>query len=174
VSEEGRAAELRRAFDEAFARPHPERASGLEDLVIIRTGGHPHALRVSELRGLHRAGRVVPLPSPLPDLLGLAGIRGRLVPVFSLPLLLGYGAQRDAVRWVALCDGGEPMALGFEELDGHRRVGPDQICAAAEGAGRAHLPQVVRLAEGGAPLISVASMVNLLRARADRPGTRSQ
>jgi chemotaxis signal transduction protein len=155
---------LRRSFDEAFARAHRPRVTGLEDLLLVRIEGHPYALRIRELEGLHRAGKVVPLPSSSVELLGLAGIRGALVPVFSLPALLGYGG-REPPAWLVLCQtaearGGEAMALGFGALDGHVRVGPDQICGAADGATRAHLQQVVRLPAGVCPLVEVRSIVD--------------
>jgi chemotaxis signal transduction protein len=158
------ASALRRSFDEAFARAHRPRATGLEDLLLVRIEGHPYALRIRELEGLHRAGKVVPLPSSCLELLGLAGIRGALVPVFSLPALLGYGG-RESPTWLVLCHGAEgrgrePMALGFGGLDGHVRVGPDQICGAAEGAARAHLQQMVRLPAGVCPLVDVRSIVD--------------
>jgi chemotaxis signal transduction protein len=172
MSEQTDVSTLRASFDEAFARAHRPRATGLEDLLVLRIEGHPHALRIRDLQGLHRAGKVVPLPSPCPELLGLAGIRGALLPVFSLAALLGYGG-RELPTWLVLCESGqgraEPMALAFAALEGHVRVGPDQICAAAEGAARAHLPQMVRLTAGMCPLVQVSSIVESC-ARAARSG----
>jgi chemotaxis signal transduction protein len=158
MSGDPRVAELRRAFDEAFAGQH--------DLLAIRVSGHPYAMRIAELRGLERDPRLTPLPSPEPALRGLASIRGRLVGVFSLAVLLGYPPGREqGDRWLALCDAGEPLGLAFEGFEGHRRVEPAQICPAADGARREHLAEVVRLPEGATALISVASIAATLRAR---------
>jgi chemotaxis signal transduction protein len=171
------AGELRRAFDEGFALPYPERGAASEDLLALRINGHPYALRVRELEGLHRAGKVVALPSPLPDLLGLAGIRGRLMPVFSLAALLGEKASSEGVARLALCDAGEPLALAFTTFDGHVRVAPHAIAAApgslaADGAavGREHVHEVVSLEAGICPLVSVPSIIEVLRARTENRG----
>jgi chemotaxis signal transduction protein len=158
--------EFRRSFDEGFALPQRELTSGLEDLLAIRVGGDPYALRVSELAGLHRSRQVVTLPAHVPDLLGLAGIRGKLVPVFSLAVLLGYETARDQGAWLALCRGDQDLALSFGDFAGHLRVTPDQICA-AEGPARAHLRQVVRIDSTVRTLVSVPSIVTMIEGRMD-------
>ncbi len=159
-------AELRRSFDEIFARPRPERGGALEDLLAIRVGAHPYALRLAELRGLERTPKLTPLPAAAAELLGLAAIRGRLVTVFSLAALLGYGATRDGHGWLALCERGELVGLAFDGFEGHRRVAATAIHPAAEGARREHLTQVLSLTEGSRPLVDTLSIVNVLRARA--------
>jgi chemotaxis signal transduction protein len=81
--------------------------------------------------------KIVPLPSRKLELLGLAGHRGRLVAVYSLAALLGYGVDGKTTSWLALVGAHEPVGLGFEAFDGFLRVRSGDIHAAhaVEGAG---------------------------------------
>lgn len=83
-------AALRRSFDEAFAVPPRLREEGLEHLLLIRVAGEALALKTLHVTGLVRIGRILPIPSRIPELLGITGIRGTLVPVFDLAALLGF------------------------------------------------------------------------------------
>jgi len=159
--------DLRRSFDESFALPLDSRSTSLEDLLVVRVGGDRFALRVAELAGLHRRRRIVRLPGSRADLLGLAGIRGRLVPVFSLAVLLGYAADRDDNSWLILCNRDQELALSFGEFTGHVRVEPSQICPAADGHAREHLREVVRIDSGSCPLVGVPSIVSIIQTRID-------
>ena len=122
-----RVAELRRAFDESFAVAPPERVTSWEDLLSVRIGGDPYALRVRDISGFMASGRIVPLPSRLPELLGMAGVKGALVPVFSLEALLGYVRPVEAPRWLALTGKVETVALAFGEFEGHLRILPEDV-----------------------------------------------
>ncbi len=166
--------EFRRSFDEGFALPLRERTSGLEDLLAIRIGGDSYALRVRELTGLDRSRQVVPLPTRVPDLLGLAGIRGKLVPVFSLAVLLGYAKDRDDTAWLALCNRDQELALSFGEFTEHVRVTPGQICPAADGAARDHVREVVRIDSKTFAIVSVPSIVSSIQGRMENVAAKER
>ena len=94
---ESRVAELRRLFDESFAAPPQRHDAALEQMLAITLQGERYAIRVSEISGLALPkGKVLPVPSSVPELLGLTGVRGTVVPVFSLALLLGLGQSASA------------------------------------------------------------------------------
>jgi purine-binding chemotaxis protein CheW len=124
---EDRAAELRRAFDATFAARPPEAVPSVE-LLAIGVGGEQLALRVSEMASIHRAGRVQPLPGAPPEMLGLSGIRGRVVPVYDLAGLVGRPSGRAAV-WLVLT-GTPVVALAFDQLDAQHRVAERDIVPA--------------------------------------------
>jgi len=130
---------LREEFDRAFATLPSQTDSGARQLLAIRAGGRAYALRLDEIRGLQVDRRVQSLPSHLPELLGLTGVRGQAVPVFDLAALLGQPPQR-APRWLGLAAGRHNAAFAFEQfeaqvavrqedfLDGAVRIG-DTLCA---------------------------------------------
>src|SRR4029079_4392633 len=85
------AAGLRAEFDRGFAlAPSAGGADGLEGHLAIRVGGDSCAPRLADLLGVYVDRKIVPLPSSVPTLLGIASFRGVLIPVHDLRLLLGY------------------------------------------------------------------------------------
>src|SRR5215218_10100104 len=84
-----RAAELREAFDRSFAQLATSEADVVESLLGIRIGTDPYGLRLGELSGLFADKKITRLPSPVSELLGIAGFRGAVLPVYDLGMLLG-------------------------------------------------------------------------------------
>ena len=156
-----RVAELRRAFDQGFAAPPKTERDELENLLAIRVAGERFALRISELAGLQPQQRIVPLPGARAGLLGLAGVRGRLVPVYSLASLLGYAAQerQQESRWLAICGSEQAVALAFAQFDGHRQPPRrDLLSLPASEGGSAHR-EVLRLDGAAVPLLHLPSLI---------------
>lgn len=137
ISLAGRAAELRQAFDRSFARPPALEAVRTEDYLAIRVAGNPYALRVAEIAGLFADKVVTPVPSALPALLGVFGLRGAIVPVYDLAVLLGHVAHvaQAAPRWLALARSREPVALAFEAMEAQLAVSPQDVILEAGDAG---------------------------------------
>jgi len=70
--------ELRSVFDRARALPFPSDAIDLtENLLAVRVSGDGYAIRVAEISGLVTGKKVVPIPTSIVELLGVAGIRVR-------------------------------------------------------------------------------------------------
>jgi chemotaxis signal transduction protein len=169
------AALLRRQFDESFARPHRPPPAPHVDLLAIRLGGRPHALRQDQVSGLFAGRPVVALPSSQPQLLGLAGVRGVLVPVFALAALVGADAPGERPHWLVLCGRDEPVGLAFQDLDRCVRVpltaihrgGAGSSLAGADGA-TAHTIALVE----GEPLVLLdvpEILADLRRIRVEDP-----
>jgi purine-binding chemotaxis protein CheW len=156
-------AALRREFDDSFATPPSERAEESEQLLLIRSGGESLALKIGELAGLVKDRTILPLPETPPELLGIAGIRGRLVPVYSLARLLG-GSPQDNERWLVLCEAGGLTGLTFSAFEGYAKVSradlsPNQEHGSARGA-------LVRIGAESRGVVSVGAVVAVIRARA--------
>ena len=169
-----RLAEMRREFDESFARPAAGPRRDLERLVSLRAGGDRFAVLLSELSCLERTPRLEPLPDAPPDLLGLAGIRGRLVPVFSLARLLGCQGARggDAARWLVIVRGEPPIGLAFDALDGYLLVA--RVDLHPSGDARAHVPSLARAVDGVLGLIDTASITAEISRRTAIPAPRKE
>jgi chemotaxis signal transduction protein len=140
-----RAVELRTDFDAAFARtPDPATPPQL-DLLVIRVGEHRYALRLSEVLAVHADRKLVAVPSPRSDLLGLVGLRGVIAPVYDLRLLLGYPAA-GTPRWLAHVRAAGPLAVAFELFEQHLRLPLADVMSASGSDGAAH-----RFVTGSAP-----------------------
>jgi chemotaxis signal transduction protein len=163
---DGRAAALRRAFDDSFATPPPQGSHELEDLLRIRIAGDPYAIRLRDIAGIVAGRKVVPVPGGTPDLLGSAGIRGGIVPVFALGLLLGYGQTADAPSWMVLCGPDEPIALAFAEFEGYARLPQSQIHLDENlRPARQHVREVAQMDAERRPVISIPLVVATIRNR---------
>jgi chemotaxis signal transduction protein len=156
------AASLKAAFDDTFARSAQALETTTEDLLAIRAGGDPYALRVRELTALLVSRKVVPVPSRRPELLGVAGVRGALVPVYCLSSLLGY-PNGAATRWLAVCGHSQPVGLAFDELESFLRLPRPSLHAVDSGdATRPHLAEAFRVGPATRRLIDTRSILKLL------------
>jgi len=148
-----RLTELRTAFDRSFAEPLRSHDVAMVELLAVRAGGRPYALRLSQTSGMYPDRPVTALPGPLPALLGVAGFRGGILPVYDLAALLGHPAG-DRPRWLVLAAGHPPLAFALGELDGHLRVAADTILTEGhEGAGC--LRGMVPLPGGTRPIVDM-------------------
>ena len=158
------AAALRAEFDASFATAHAPARRDQVALVVLRAGGEPVAVRVLEIAGLLPARAIVPVPSARPELLGVCGLRGGILPVFGLARLLRRPDDPGAPRWMVLAGSGpRRVALASAALDGHLVVAASELQRAAPSDARAaaHVAEVV---PRGGRLLHVVSVGSLLRA----------
>lgn len=183
----GSAAQLRHDFDQSFAQAPQEapEAAGSEDYLAIRLGADPHALRLAEIASLAPLAALTRVPGPCPELLGLIGSRGRLVPVYDLRALLGYAAPalprqapggppgtQGLPRWQVVL-AAQPVALAFDGFEGHLRL-PRQAAAADSGQTHRHVREVLHAGPAGVrPIVSLESVLEVIRVAARVPGHAS-
>jgi purine-binding chemotaxis protein CheW len=159
-----RALELREAFDRAFADPPPAPGAGSEAMLAVRVGGQPYAIRLAEIGGLATDRPIVPVPSAIPELRGVAGIKGALVPVYSLAACLG--CEQAEPRWLVLCRGEEPLAFALGELEGTLQVASADLVAPEAGAGASrHVSQVLRSTAGFRGVLDLRSLATWITER---------
>lgn len=149
----GSAAALAREFDAAFAAL-PAEPIEMTALLSIRVGNEALALRVSEVASLHLAGKIVPLPTAAPGLLGVVGIRGRVVPVYDLATVLGR-EPGASLRWVVLT-GIPTVALAFEVFDRQARIPTASVVTTGQDE---RFVRAVATIDGAArPILDIASL----------------
>jgi len=166
------ALELRREFDRSFAATPSVETEDCEDLLAVRVAGEAYALRVRDVAGIERCRGIVPLPSRVPELLGLAGVRGGTLAVYDLAPLVGHAGVREPIRWLALCGGAQVMALGLPQLEGWLRVRRSELNRpAGEGASGAWFGEIVRSGSILRAVISIPSVLETLKARLASSGS---
>jgi purine-binding chemotaxis protein CheW len=160
---------LREAFDRSFAQAPSTEATPVEHLLAIRIGADPYALRMSEVAGLFADKKVTPLPSAVSELLGIAGFRGAVRPVYDLGMLLGC-QRTGAPRWLVVT-AVTSVALAFDGFDGYVRVPSGAIVPDSHAdAHDRHVREAVRVVDLVRPLISLASVLEWTRSRTFRDG----
>ena len=167
--EGSKAAQLRQAFDRSFALPPSPAPPENQDLLMIRVAGDPYAIRLCDIAEIVTDRSVVSLPSVTPDLLGLAGIRGGIVPVFGLSSILGYGPDSGSPRWMVLCGAEDPIALAFSDFEGYLRL-PASALYADDNVRRTgehvkYVNQVASTPDGARAVISMALIMATIRNR---------
>jgi purine-binding chemotaxis protein CheW len=162
-----KATELRNTFDRARAIPFLSQAvERTENLLAIRVSGDAFAIRLSEISGIATDRKVVAFPTPIPELLGVAGIRSRLIPIYSLAALLGYSAHAGQGRWLVLCGTEEPVGLAINDFEGYVRVPLAQVYTAEHRDGAStHVKHVVRAADMVRDVISIPLIIEIIQRR---------
>jgi chemotaxis signal transduction protein len=163
---DNRVARLREEFDHAFTLPPAEPAGDLRDFVLVQLDEATEeprivALAAEGLCGIERVASVVPVPSRILSLEGIAGLHGAIVPVFRLQDAPAHMSERwHESPLLALAETGDPdqplAAFAFERLEGFVRVPPQQIHADGN--------QARELLAWQNALIPVAQTAELLRA----------
>jgi purine-binding chemotaxis protein CheW len=157
-----RAQQLRHDFDRRFGmRPSVDEEIS-ENLIAIRIGEHQFAIRLSEIAGLHADKTITRVPGANATMLGIAGFRGEIAPVYDFASLLGY-ARSENPRWLIVSKQA-PVAFAFEAFDGHFSVGPQAIRPQQSQDGvRPHVRDFVQTDAGLRPVIAVSTLVNSLK-----------
>lgn len=155
---------LKRDFDRAFAAPPRGVQEAFEDVLAIRVGGDPYAIRLADVASLGARPAAVPLPSRRPECLGLVGQGGSLAALYSLSALLGLSGGTSTPRWMVLLKGGTGLALGFEGYDGYARIPLSEIAPLADAAKRRHVTRAAGRGASTRLIIDIPSIVNDLNA----------
>ena len=163
----GRVEELRRLFDASFALAPATSNKTSVDLLAIRAGDTPYAIRLREISGIFLDTTIEPVPSQHPQLLGMAAFRGAFLPVFDLRTILGQKLD-EPPRWTLLVGAPTRLALAFDHFDGHLRI-PDDAVASPQGppAAAEHTREIVETGTGVLPVLHMPSVL----ATIERPTT---
>jgi chemotaxis signal transduction protein len=116
---------LRAGFDRSFAEPAQLEMTSVEDLLAIRAGADVVAIRLSEIAGLYVGKKVTRMPGGDPALLGIAGFRGTIQPVYCIATLIGRPVVAFP-RWLVTA-AMAPITLAFEGFEHHMRVSAEML-----------------------------------------------
>lgn len=153
---------LREEFDGAFAAPRPPRRATRLRVLMVRVGATRLALRLQDVGGLHKDRPLVAVPGGAPGLLGLAGVRGRLVAVFSLASLLGLTAASEPLPYFVQCAARPAMGLAFARLEAWRELDSRELKSAA--AGDRHIGPYFSDGSASRGIVDLASLLEAMGA----------
>jgi chemotaxis signal transduction protein len=161
-----RAFEMRAAFDRSFAEPARTEQEPLQDFLAIRVGSDPYAIRLADITGLFTDRPITRLPSADPAFIGIAGVRGAVVPVYDLGAFLGY-PQEEAPRWLLLV-GANALALAFDAFEEHQRLPQGALAAERGQAGRVFIKEVLHAPGSIRPIVQVTAILQEIEQRTQR------
>lgn len=158
----GSAKTLGEEFDRSFAMPARLPDADVESFVAIRSAGRSFALPVVDVARLERRRAIVRLPVHNPRLLGVAGIQGRLLPVYRLSALLDLdsdsGGSGGDWSWIAVCRAGEALGLAFESLVAYFSTPKSNLLDLGNEHSTRHVHRAVRFAGEVCNLIELSSI----------------
>jgi purine-binding chemotaxis protein CheW len=159
-----KAAALRLAFDRTFAEPARIEADSRDALLSVLIGNEHFAIRLSDISGLHVGKKITPVPGGHPALIGIAGFRGAILPVYRLQILLGavVSANTPPPRWLVIA-AAAPVALAFEGFEGQRRVPHDAIVP-QPALSRPYTREFVRSRKVAAAILHLPSLIETIDA----------
>ena len=164
--------QMRREFDTSFQRPHALDREREVELLAIRAGGMPLAVRTLEVSGVLRCPSISALPSSFPAFLGVCRVRGTLVAAYDLSAVLG-GTASTVRRWMLLCGPDRTFGIVIDELEGARRAPASQIPAVPDERSGELVPESVALDGTSRPLLRIPALIEAV-ARSARPSRPSR
>jgi chemotaxis signal transduction protein len=142
-----RAADLRREFDQGFAAAVAAALRNEVNLLAISLAEMPYALNLADIGSVYANKKITPIPAKAPGLLGIAGFRGVILPVYDLSVMLGL-PRIERPRWFAVVAKAD-LVVAFETFDGYLRVpAQDVIANDAREGGREHVSHLLKSADG--------------------------
>ncbi len=158
------------SFDSGFAHAFAGTRRETLNYLACRVGTESLAISLSDLSGLQRRAKIVPLRSTVSGLLGVAGLRSRLMPVYRTSVLLGIPVAGQPEKWIAVCGSEQPIGLALDEFEGYLQADPSARSPRAERDGAcAHLRELLVCAGQTRPIIQISTLLQMIR---DRSGDR--
>jgi chemotaxis signal transduction protein len=157
----GRVEQSRLEFDQSFAQDTRGYLRSRENVLAIGLGSERCAVRLSDVAGVFADRGITRVPGHIPALLGIAGFRGVVVPVYDLPALLGH-APVVSPRWLMLAAAAQ-VALAFIDFDGLLQVESNSIVQRDAGAvPHDFINEVLRTPDLLRPIIHLPSVLNAI------------
>jgi purine-binding chemotaxis protein CheW len=153
----------------------PEAGAASAHLVVTRVGDEALGFRLEAISEIIRVPPLAHMPLAPRSLLGLANLRGAVLPVVSLRRLLGFpdAPPDDAARIVVIA-GHAAVGLAVDRVDAFLEIAADRLSDDRAGAGRLDpeiLDGVVKGAEG-ADTIKIIDPAPMLQRAFERIGAR--
>ncbi len=155
------ALEYRRAFDQSFALEQVLQNQVYVNVLMMSIADNPFVVRLSEISCVSKCPKIVPVPSKSPALIGLAGIRSELLPVYSTAELLGC-PREDEVRWLLIAGKQSPIALALANLDTCISVPVEAFVRSEQVRGKAKSQEVLTVGTGVRTVIQISELVKEL------------
>lgn len=110
-----RAEQIRQQFDQAFRLAPTELRQQSRNRLLFHVGSRSLSLPLEQVSEVLRSRTITPLPGSPGELLGLAGLRGTLVPVYRLADLIGISAPPSAgPLWILVVPQPQLVGLALE------------------------------------------------------------
>jgi chemotaxis signal transduction protein len=158
-------AQLRRAFDDAFAHVATSAAPERISVIGVRVGEQLFGVRAEDIDGVYRVEKMLELPAARAGLAGVQKVGGSMTAVFSLAYFLELGSESQMAFFVSF-KGAHAIGLGFETLDGYLEVERAKLTPVEQKPPRsAYINAVMRTESGLRSLLDCHALRAVIEAR---------
>jgi len=157
-----RARELGREFDRSFSLPPSIDTTAKIELLAIRVGANPFALRLSDVAGIYADKKITRVAGAAPAMLGIAGFRGAIAPIYDLARLMGQ-PQSQAPRWLVVART-EPIGIAFDGFDGQLRLVADAIKSQQSADARGYTKELAHTDSGLRQIVDLQFVIEAIKA----------
>jgi len=154
---------LRRDFDGEFVLPPPQTEVAQEKFLFFDVVDNPYAIRMTELFILLTHATITSVANSVSGLIGLVGLRGELVAVYSLQELLGYGRETDPERFLLIGSEFSNVAFSVSDVETYHSISPNNIAAFADAHSRPYIKEILSFEEQIRHVISFSALVRSVR-----------
>jgi purine-binding chemotaxis protein CheW len=135
-----------------------------ERFLTFKSEGHLYALPAASVSEVARMPQLARVPQAPPSLMGLANLRGSVLPVASVRALLGHahGTTTHASRLIVL-DGTSPVALAVDEVASLVRIASGKVKMAEADIASEVGEHLRGFFESGAQITKILDIPELLR-----------
>lgn len=140
-------------------------SADLDQFVTFILGGEVFAVEMTPVQEIIRLPAVVRVPLAPPSLLGLANLRGKVLPIIGLRRILGLPErEQDEATRALVIDTGQPLGFVVDRVASVISARPDQIepVSGIQGAVKGELLTGILKDVGGFPMVMVLDFARLI------------
>ena len=97
------------------------------ELVIFRVNGQPYGMKIDYLEGIEAIENVTPVANAPANIIGIANIRGEVVPVLDLAARFGTRCIAERPQYLLIRINGEPMCFRVDSVDGMKVYASEEL-----------------------------------------------
>lgn len=97
------------------------------ELVIFRINGQPYGMEIDYLEGIEAVENVTPVANAPANIIGIANIRGEVVPILDLAARFGMQCNAERPQYLLIRINEETMCFRVDSVDGMKEYSQDEL-----------------------------------------------
>ncbi|MBI3357794.1 MAG: purine-binding chemotaxis protein CheW [Nitrospirae bacterium] len=158
----------------AHSEPNQLQSAGLSRICLITLGGESYAIDLRHVREVFELESITPVPGMPASLVGVANLRGTVVPLADLRLPLGLSVSAPAKYAVVVRHGTQQVGVLIDEVPEIRTIHPDDILGVSPGdASRPFLSGLLKIENRTSGVVEVSRLLDSVERTITEPSGAS-
>jgi len=142
--------------------PEPVGPAGAARVCLVSLGGESFAIDLSHVREVFKLESITPVPGMPPSLVGVANLRGTVIPIADLRPSLGVSGPATPKYAVVVQQGAQQVGIMIDEVPEIRTIHSDALLAEAAqeiGARRPFLSGLLNIEDRLSGMVEVSRVL---------------